>query len=130
MSTLRSTTRVFLVVQFGLVVGYILSGFLSDDLPLRVWHSISIGLGVVAIVLSVAFISLLWRDSQGLGLLAVSLITACLLIAAGWVFGLIGWVEEFVANQALPIINIGILLTPIGLVVGALAATLFSKEVP
>ncbi|GEM_PF-4610567 len=126
MNPLTRHGLIFLLAEAGLMVGF--DPFV-DALPkqsFRAETATFMTYGLVAVLAAAAFLILLARGRSGewplarqwaVGLFAV----ATLLIAEGWLTLVWAWFDEFRANDALPIIPVGMVATPAGLAVGAVA---------
>ncbi|AWB81452.1 hypothetical protein C3B44_03035 [Corynebacterium yudongzhengii] len=86
--------------------------------PLRGWLTLAIGLGIIACLASIWFVATAVRSEERSSGSALIFATSVLLTAVRWGFGIAGWIEEFRANTELPIINLGILLVPAGVLLG------------
>ena len=126
MNSLTRRGLVFVLAEVGLLAGF--DPFI-DALPeqsFRAETATFMAYGLVAVLAAAAFLILLVRGRSGdwplarqwaVGLFAV----AALLIAGGWLTLVWAWFDEFRANDALPIIPVGMAATPAGLAVGAVA---------
>lgn len=113
-------TGAYLLFEVALIACYLVVP-LAVDLPgYRGWLAFALTLGALLVLASVGVIIALVARHRSRGLAAALFGVCALAVAVGGGFGVWGWAEEWAAGQPLPIINIGILLIPLGLVLGAL----------